>query len=148
MYFKILAKSPDTFDYTYASHPQTLLETNEQLTLTHASYIFTDFQTNNESGTSVAREYEEAAKNRNCPFISIILSCQPSENERRMRSPERLELVAKGKGMLLDTTVLDGFKKRGEIHRFGTQEELELDITDMLPAQAAGKVLEYVQSVT
>ena len=49
--------------------------------------------------------------------------------------------------MLLDTTVLRRFRKRGEIHRFRNPQELELDVTTLSPVQAAQKVLEHVESV-
>ena len=118
-----------------------------KLHLLVSSYIFTDFQTINETGPAVAAEYEKAAKRRGCPFISIILECQLSENEKRMRSSERLELVAGGKGMLLDTAVLRGFRKKGQIFRFQDSSELEIDITKTSPAQAAQKILAHIEEI-
>lgn len=85
------------------------------------------------------------AERRRCPFIPVILACQLAENERRIQSPERLELVAGGKGMLLDTKILNGFRKRGEIHSFQAQEELVLDITNLQPAEAAARILKHVE---
>lgn len=62
-----------------------------------------------------------------------------------MQTPERHDLVAGGKGMLLDTKVLHGFRNRGEVYRFQSQEELELDVTEIMPAEAARKIMEHVQ---
>jgi len=56
-------------------------------------------------------------------------------------------LVAAGKGLLLDTKVLNGFRKRGEIYRFQVQAELDLDVTELQPGVAAAKILEHVKSV-
>ena len=64
-----------------------------------------------------------------------------------MRSPERLDLVAKGKGMLLDATVLHGFRKRGQIFKFEIAQELELDITEILPTEAAQVIVKHIQSL-
>ena len=111
------------------------------------SFIFTDFQTTNESGPSVASEYEKAAKRRGCKFIPIILECQLAENEKRIRSPDRLALVAGGKGMLLDTAVLRGFRKKEHIFRFENSNELGLDVTELSPSQAAQEILEHVEKV-
>ena len=112
------------------------------------SYIFTDFQTNSETGPAVAAEYEKAAKRRGCLFIPIVLDCEHAENEKRMRSSERLELVAAGKGMLLDTAVLRGFRKKGQIFRFQDMQDLVLDVTNILPEEAAKKILEHVEELS
>lgn len=64
-----------------------------------------------------------------------------------MCSPERTELVAGGKGMLLDTNVLKGFRKKGEIYRFKCAEELELDVTVLTALEAAERILAHVQAV-
>ncbi|KAL9100104.1 MAG: hypothetical protein Q9163_004479 [Psora crenata] len=120
------------------------------------TYIFTDFQTANESGTSVAKEYQHGAERRGCTFVPVVLSCETSENERRMRSPDRVQLVTgvgggRGKGMLLDTEILKSYRKRGEIYRFegsAAAAQLELDVTHLSPAQAAAKIIEHVESVT
>ena len=115
--------------------------------LTQFSYIFTDFQTMNESDIDVAKEYEEVAKRRGCSFFPIILECDLAENDKRMQSIERIDLVAGGKGMLLDTDILHVFRKRGRIFRFETLQKLELDVTYLLPAQAAMKILDHVTSL-
>jgi len=56
-------------------------------------------------------------------------------------------LVAGGKGKLLDIKILNGFRKRGEIYSFQIQKELEMDFTKLQPAEAAAKILAYVESV-
>ena len=111
-------------------------------------YIFTDFQSTDEVGSSVAAEYADAAKGRGCIFVPIILSCDTAENEQRMRSTERLRSGADGKGMLLDTKLLMDMRGHEQIYRFKCAEELLLDVTSLKPKEAAGKILEHLKSVT
>ena len=111
-------------------------------------YIFTDFQSTDEVGSSVAEEYADAAKRRGCIFVPIILSCDTAENRQRMRSAERLRSGADGQGILLDTTILMDIRGHEHIYRFKRAEELLLDVTSLKPKEAAGKILEHVKSVT
>ncbi|KAK4694239.1 hypothetical protein P7C71_g3310, partial [Lecanoromycetidae sp. Uapishka_2] len=124
--FKTLTTSSDTYDDTF---------------------IFTDFQTSNDSGTSTAREYATAARMRGCTFVPVILTCEMAENERRMRSKERVELVAGGKGMLLDVEMLRDVRRRRDVHEFGIKEELIMDVTELEPVEAAAEILEHVRAV-
>ncbi|KAF6236199.1 hypothetical protein HO173_005828 [Letharia columbiana] len=124
--FNTLATSPDSFDHFY---------------------VFTDFQTANEEGISVASEYEAAAKKRGCAFIPVILTCQVAENERRLRSLERLGAVEGGNGMLVDTDVLKLFRERGDVYRFQCSEQLVLNVTEITPVQAAEKIMQHVRAV-
>lgn len=64
-----------------------------------------------------------------------------------MLSSERKEAVGKGKGMLLDTNVLRGFRKKGVIFRFGGEKELEVDVSGMGAEEAAGVVVRFVKEV-
>ncbi|MCJ1269785.1 hypothetical protein MMC22_009678, partial [Lobaria immixta] len=104
--------------------------------------------TGNKEGASVATEYATAAKKRGCAFVPVVLTCAEAENERRMRWPERLELVEGGMGMLVDTDVLKGFRARGEIYRFQGPGQLVLDVSEISPAQAAERILQHVGLVT
>ena len=110
-------------------------------------YIFTDFQSTDEVGSSVAEEYSDAAKRRGCIFVPIILSCDTAENEQRMRSAERLRLGADGQGMLLDTTLLMDMRGHEQIYRFKCAEELLLNVTSLKPKEAAKKIVEHLKSV-
>lgn len=122
--FRTLVNSPDTHD---------------------TIYIFTDFQSTNELGPSVAREYEAAARARGCLFVPVILSCDGEENARRMTSEERVDLVEKqGKGMLLDTKILEDMRSRVDVYRFDCEEQLEMDVTTVTPEWAAGFVFDHV----
>ena len=111
-------------------------------------YIFTDFQSTDEVGSSVAEEYADAAKRRGCIFVPIILSCDTGQNKQRMRSAERLRLGADGQGILLDTTLLMEITGHEHVYRFNRVEELLLDVTSLKPKEAAVKILEHLNSVT
>ena len=64
-----------------------------------------------------------------------------------MQSLERVELSNQGKGLLLDIDVLEKYRTRGEIFRFRTREELELDVTAMTSLQAAMEILAHIETV-
>lgn len=109
-------------------------------------YIFTDFQSDNELGRQVVEEYAQAARERGCAFIPVVLSCDAAVNATRMRSDERVELVAGGKGLLLDTDVLALMRELGEIARYESPELLELDVTDVQPEEAATMIVSHMLS--
>lgn len=62
-----------------------------------------------------------------------------------MRSPGRLELVSMGKGLLLDTTLLEAMRLSQGLFRFLRAEELELDVGDMEAEEAAEVLKEHVE---
>lgn len=95
----------------------------------------------------MAREYQEAARQRICAFIPINLTCREEENVQRMQSVERVEMVSKGKGKLTDPTILRDMRGRGEIFRFECAEQLELDVSDLQPEEAAKRIAKHVEEV-
>ena len=111
------------------------------------SYIFTDFQSSDELGTATAREYAAAARERHARFVSVVLACDPTENERCLGAPERAALVAGGKGLLQDVELLRDMRGRVGIHTFGTPDELRLDVTQMEPSAAAARIAEHTETV-
>jgi hypothetical protein len=67
-----------------------------------------------------------------------------------MRSQERQALVASGKGVLLDTDLLEAMRGRGEIYSFDYREGiegLELDVTALEPEEAARVILKHIEAV-
>ncbi|KAL9029067.1 MAG: hypothetical protein Q9196_002649 [Gyalolechia fulgens] len=114
---RTLIESEDTWDYIY---------------------IFTDFQTSDPLGGTVAEEYRSAALNRRCIFIPIILDCDVEENARRMMSVDR---VARGQGMFHSAELLREMRRRGgEIYSFGCPEEMAVDVGGMEADEAAGLI--------
>lgn len=120
--FTTLIRSPDTFD---------------------SLYIFTDFQSSDQLGSSVVSEYESAAKLRNCAFIPVILSCTKKENLSRLTSQER-ELH----GKLTDRAVMSRIRDHDEVHRFENHSfQLDLEITNVEPDVAADLIYNHIMKI-
>jgi hypothetical protein len=126
---------------------QVLPTLSTPFSLTENRYIFTDFQSDNELGQSVVQHQVEAAEARGCTFIPIVLICDEVTNAERMHSQERIELVKGGKGMLLDISVLHEMRGNGDVARVQCPEQLELDITELPPPEAAQKIEQHVRSI-
>lgn len=62
-----------------------------------------------------------------------------------MWSVERAELVSMGKGLLLDTTLLETMRGDHGLFLFLMVEELELDVWGMEAGEAARIVAEHVE---
>lgn len=110
-------------------------------------YIFTDCQSDSDGGPEVVAEYIQAAKSRGCTFVPIVLTCEYKVNEERMTSQERKDLVAGGKGMTLDTTVLQRIHSHMTIYKPRCPELLELDVTDLRTKEAAARILEHLRGI-
>lgn len=103
--------------------------------------MFTDFQSNNELGASVAKEYQEAARMRGCDFLSVTLVCDLAENERRIQSEERVSLVKGGSHKLLDPEILKEMRCRGSLFRFDCSvQQIEIDV-GIRPAQDSAQII-------
>ncbi|KAF8418618.1 hypothetical protein EV426DRAFT_618900 [Tirmania nivea] len=123
--FDCLSLCPETFNHTY---------------------VFTDFTSSDALGSSVASEYAEAARSRKCVFVPIILECNPEENARRIRGANR---DSEGHGKLTDTTILLEMKARSALYRFENDaNQLELDVSNLEPLQAAEVILRHIIRVT
>ncbi|KXG54683.1 uncharacterized protein PGRI_078270 [Penicillium griseofulvum] len=106
----------------------------------NTTYLFTDFQTTNEQGASVCAEYVQAAKDRGCLLIPIVLTCDEDENVRRMTQLER-EKHAK----LMDIELLKIFRKGAPIFEFNDREEfLKIDVTHLQPEEVTRIIWEHV----
>ncbi|KAJ5986921.1 hypothetical protein N7451_011286 [Penicillium sp. IBT 35674x] len=103
------------------------------------TYLFTDFQTDNEQGTSVCLEYVRAALKRGCPLIPIVLTCDEDENIKRMTKSER-EKHAK----LMDMELLRMFRRGAPIFKFADRKFLEIDVTHLEPEEVARIIWEHV----
>ncbi|KAJ5489930.1 hypothetical protein N7453_010755 [Penicillium expansum] len=106
----------------------------------NTTYIFTDFQTANEQGSSVCKEYAQAAEDRGCLLIPIVLDCDEDENIRRMTQLER-EKHAK----LMDVDLLKMLRKGAPIFEFSNRKEfLKIDVTHKKPEEVARMIWEHV----
>ena len=105
-------------------------------------YIFTDSQSSSELGSGVAQEYQESARKRECPFISVILSCHLEENIKRLTSPGRGE---PSNTKLTDLGIFLTTRETEDIYHFGGPMELELDVTEATARAIAEKVYTFVR---
>ncbi|KAF5987693.1 hypothetical protein FBULB1_1781 [Fusarium bulbicola] len=71
--------------------------------------VFTDFQSDNELGQSVAQEYASAARDAGRPFLPVYLTCGLEANIERVDNAER---VASGTTKLLDQELLRDMRGR------------------------------------
>ena len=117
--FNTLAKSSDTFD---------------------SVYVFTDFQSNDEEGTSVIEEYRAMAAHRKCNFVPIILKCSKEENLKRLVTAERST-----HGKLTDLELVSSIRDNEVVHLL--PGEMELDITTLDAWAAARLIYTYVLDV-
>ncbi|RAH44412.1 uncharacterized protein BO95DRAFT_483127 [Aspergillus brunneoviolaceus CBS 621.78] len=111
---------------------------------THATaYIFTDFQTTNAQGAQVCAEYAQAADDRGCALITVVLTCAADENLRRMMHADR-GVHAK----LQDVRLLEAFRRGAPVFRFSDRKEfLEVDVTGFEVAEVAARIWEHVSGV-
>ncbi|KAF2498953.1 hypothetical protein BU16DRAFT_455409 [Lophium mytilinum] len=119
---------------TYVEDPSTL----------NKIVIFTDFQTQNSLGRAVANEYLDAARRAGRRFVPIYLTCDVTENVRRMVSEER---VGGGMTKLVDARVLEEMRERCELFRFKDLAGVELDVTTLTPERAAELLAESIRKV-
>lgn len=108
---------------------------------THATaYIFTDFQSSNELGAAVCREYAVCASERGSDFVPVLLHCDVETNLERLVAGDRAQHQK-----LVDVDLARRFRKDAELYRFaGHPAAFELDVTSLSPREAAGRILEHV----
>jgi adenylylsulfate kinase-like enzyme len=110
--------------------------------LKQTTLVFTDQQSSSPLGSSVAREYEAAASNRNARFLSIRLQCNEEEHLRRALSGDRV------KGLwtkLTNEKFIRLMREKEDVFMFGGEDELTIDVTDLSPHQAAQSIAEFVR---
>ncbi|KAJ5174929.1 uncharacterized protein N7482_000806 [Penicillium canariense] len=120
--FSALTSEPATFDTTY---------------------IFTDFQSDDELGAAVCAEYLATAEVRRAAFIPIMLFCDEKTNMQRLVSSDR-ELHSK----LTDVELVSKFRLEEDVHRFtGHPNYSELDVSNLTPEEAARQIYEHLKHI-
>lgn len=99
--------------------------------------IFTDFQTDNALGSSVAAEYLGAARRSGRPLLPVYVTCAEGENLRRICGRERRE---GGTGKLVDPAVLKSLRDGSPLCVFQGVEGVEVDSTELPLESAAAKI--------
>ena len=106
------------------------------------TWICTDQQSSSPQGTRVALHYYNTARRLNSRFISIILTCEAEENERR--------LTAQGRGgsntKLTEVGILRAIWQEEDIYHFDGENELEINVSETSPQEAAKAILEFIEN--
>ncbi|KAF2685742.1 hypothetical protein K458DRAFT_300123 [Lentithecium fluviatile CBS 122367] len=103
--------------------------------------IFTDWQAPNKPRAVTAEEYRDVARWSGRKLIPIILTIDEEENCRRVVGKERRE---GGKAKQVNPERLKAIRREFKLLRFGTEEELVLDVTGMRAEEVAGKIARWV----
>ncbi|PTB44853.1 hypothetical protein M441DRAFT_23184 [Trichoderma asperellum CBS 433.97] len=130
----------ETLLYLRSVLADTLRDSNQA---TRRSWIFSDFRgATSTHNTLPVEDYENAADKVDLPFIHVILRC----NSRKLRS---LSVVGESLRNVnaVDFAVFESIRKREEIRATGKANELELDISDLDQAEAAGKIFERIPKI-
>ncbi|EWY90169.1 hypothetical protein FOYG_07778 [Fusarium oxysporum NRRL 32931] len=104
--------------------------------------VFTDFQSDNELGQSVAHEYANAASYAGRPFLPVYLTCGLEANIERV---DHAEQVASGTTKLLDQWLLRDTKGRCELFKFQGYLGLMIDSTEKTALENAKNILDTVE---
>ncbi|KAL7808607.1 hypothetical protein V8C26DRAFT_413136 [Trichoderma gracile] len=81
--------------------------------------VFTDFQSDNDLGRSVAREYLMAAKKAKRPFMPVYLGCDVEVNIERATSRGRMSGTTT---KLTDTALLRDMRSKCKLFEFDDQD--------------------------
>ncbi|KAM4066190.1 AAA domain-containing protein [Hirsutella rhossiliensis] len=108
------------------------------------TWIFTDQQSSNQSGSSSAKDYQDAATARGAPFVSVILHCELEENLKRAVQGEK---GGCSNTKLTNPTILRSIREREDIFRFKDENELELDVTLSSPREAARRIYDHLSKM-
>ncbi|KAL6859292.1 hypothetical protein J3F83DRAFT_749645 [Trichoderma novae-zelandiae] len=101
--------------------------------------IFTDFQSGNQLGRSVANEYLMAAKKANRPFVPVYLDCDLDVNIERATSHDRMSGTTT---KLTDAAILRDLRSRCKLFEFEGQDfSFWIDTTDKEPGGVAKMIL-------
>lgn len=110
--------------------------------LKNTTIVFTDQQSSSLLGSSVAREYEKAAKERCCQFLSIRIECEEEEHIRRATSQGRKDSRMT---KLTDEGVLRRMREKEDVFSFGGEDELTIDVTRLAPEEAAQRIYTFLR---
>jgi hypothetical protein len=109
--------------------------------LRNTTIVFTDQQSSSALGSSVAREYETAAQQRNCLFLSVRIECGEGEHLRRALSESRKKGTTT---KLTDERIIKLMRNEEDVFKFGCENEITMDVTDLLPGEAAKYISDFV----
>ena len=106
-------------------------------------YVFTDWQSGDDVGSSVCKEFLTMANARVSQFIPILITCDERENVRRIQGTERAVSSTK----VTDSELLLQWRREVDpppVYQFSDNEaRLELDVTDLSAEHAAEAIWKH-----
>lgn len=108
--------------------------------LQNVTWIFTDNQSSSETGKAAVSDYIHAAETRGSPIISVILSCSTEENVRRLGEANRRGTKLNSAEILLE------IRETEDIHHFGGEREIDIEISGLHPHYVAQVIADFVQN--
>ena len=112
----------------------------EDSKLEDTKFIFTDSQM--EYNECVGGYTDLALGEHGRRFYSVIIHCGLEENARRLALPGRGGSL---NGKLTDVEILKDYRSEMSIHRFGDDDEIEIDVTSTAPEEAGRKIVNFVE---
>ncbi|KAH6690505.1 hypothetical protein F5X68DRAFT_253396 [Plectosphaerella plurivora] len=109
------------------------------------TWIFTDVHYADAAGQQGAKDYQKAAHTRGIQFWPVVLECETEENVLRLGDKE-----ADWKATVGETAEgLRRIREEKRVYSFGAgdEEELRIDITEMMPDEAARRIFEHINKV-
>ncbi|CZT23858.1 uncharacterized protein RCC_09573 [Ramularia collo-cygni] len=111
---------------------------------THGTtYVFTDWQSGDSTGTQVCKEFITMSKNRGCEYIPVIITCDEDENCRRLIDGQREQW-----SKVRNVDLLLQWRQRKDpppVYEFRDLERrLEVDVTKLSAKQAAEAIFKHV----
>ena len=103
-------------------------------------FIFTDSQS--EHNECVGDYTDLCLGEHGRRFYSVVLHCEQEENIRRLKMPERGGSL---NGKLTDVELLKEYRSKWSIWRFEDDDEIEIDVTDVKPEDAAKRIMDFVE---
>ena len=91
-------------------------------------------------GNAIWEDTIRLARERGGPFLVVILECDPEENERRLRSPERM-----GKRKPMDGSLLSANRYERSSIRRGADGVLEVNTTELLAEETASQIETWLE---
>lgn len=88
--------------------------------LKQTALVFTDQQSSSPLGSSVAREYEMAAQQRHCQFLSVRIECKEDEYLRRALSDGRKKSLT---SKLTEESIIKRMRETEDVFKFGGEND-------------------------
>lgn len=82
------------------------------------------------------------SKNRNIPFVQVLLNCDLEENKRRIISEER-----RTKGKLMNVDELEDICQNYTMYHPPTEFALAIDTTNLSAEEVSGQIKSYIEKI-